>query len=61
MADKVFYIGAKSELEAGWRWDQNIKYGTSFISSEEKGWVDDEVERINAENLARNPESADVI
>lgn len=61
MNDKVFYVGATSELEAAWRWEQNIKHGTTFISSEEKGWVDDEIEKINAENLAANPESADVI
>lgn len=59
--DRVFYVGATSELEAAWRWEQNVKHGTTFISSEDKGWVDDEIERINAENLAANPESADAL
>lgn len=61
MSVKVFYVGATSELEAAWRWEQNVKYGTDFISSNEKGWVDDEVEKINVENVANNPESGAVI
>jgi len=61
VSTKVFYVGATSELEAAWRWEQNVKYGTDFISSNEKGWVDDEVDKINVENVARNPESGAVI
>lgn len=57
----VFYIGATSALEAAWRWDQNVKRGTSFISSNEEGWVQDECRRINAENLAANPESGEIL
>lgn len=59
--ETVFYVGATSALEANWRWDQNVKRGTSFISSHEEGWVQDECARINAENLGMNPESAGVL
>lgn len=59
--ETVFYVGATSALEANWRWDQNVKRGTSFISSHEEGWVQDECARINAENRAANPESGTVL
>lgn len=59
--DKVFYVGATSAQEAAWRWEQNVKRGTDFISSDDRGWVDDECEKINVENVARNPESGAVI
>lgn len=61
MSVKVFYVGATSELEASWRWEQNVKHGTDFIASADKGWVDEEVEKINVENVANNPESGAVI
>lgn len=54
-SEKVFYVGATSLLEAAWRWEANMKRGTSFISSDEKEWVDEECAKINAENFASSP------
>lgn len=60
-SEKVFYVGATSLLEAAWRWEANMRRGTDFISSDEKGWVEDECAKINAENIAANPESDAVL